>query len=55
MGAIFTIIPLLVFLSIFVFIICMFISFLKSENQRNEYLREIRDELRTINKSNQNE
>jgi heme exporter protein D len=48
----FTLIPLLVYLAIIVLAIWIIVSLINFVKQRNEYLNDIRDELRKLNSNN---
>jgi len=50
--SLFALIPLLMYLGFFIFVVYVVFTFLKLMRQKNEYLREIRDELRKNNSVN---
>ncbi len=50
--SLFALIPLLIYLGFFIFIVYVVVTILKLMRQKNEYLKEIRDELRINNSVN---
>ncbi|MED2737619.1 hypothetical protein [Bacillus toyonensis] len=49
MGNLLAVIPFLIYVGIIAFLICAIITFLKLMREKNEYLKDIRDEIRKQN------